>query len=68
MTMAKIMYLMQRGFSLTQAVDYTIVTDHSIPADAWADARSVTNRAIEKNVGAVAEEVDDEVEQAVISE
>jgi hypothetical protein len=58
MTFAKVLYLMQSGASLTQAVDYVAVEDVGLPAAAWADARDVTQRAVDKNVQETIESVD----------
>lgn len=55
MTMIKVMYLMNCGCSLTQAVDYSVVVDHGIPPEDWANARGVTPRAVTKSVDDAAE-------------
>lgn len=57
--MLKIMYLMQRGLSLTQAVDYHVVEDEGIPAEDWATVRGVTARAVSKNVEDSRDALDD---------
>ena len=50
MSFARVLYLMNRGLSLTQAADLVAVENHQIPPEAWASARDVTTRAVEKNV------------------
>lgn len=74
MTMLKVMYLMQRGLSLTQAVDYAVVVDEGIPPEDWATVRDVTTRAVTKSVDegrAILDEPtddEDDAEQAELRE
>lgn len=50
MSLLKIRHLMDRGLSVTQAVDRVVVVDENIPADEWAEIRGVSERAVQKNV------------------
>jgi len=67
MTLLRVMYLMQQGASLTQAVDHAVVEGEEIPPEQWADVRDVTERAITKSIEEAEEAaglVDEDAEQA----
>jgi hypothetical protein len=50
MTIAKVMWYMNQGLSLTQAVDTAVVIDHGIPAEDWSEVRSVSTGAVQNSV------------------
>ena len=60
MSLLKVMYLMQRGLSVTRAVDYAVVEEEGIPAEDWATVRDVTPKAVRNSLREVEEVVGDE--------
>lgn len=59
MSDARLLYLISaRNLSPTQAVDVMMVHDSGIPADEWANARNVTERAVTKNLADAAADED----------
>jgi len=50
MTVLKVMYYLQSGLSLTQAVDTAAVADHGMPAEDWATVRDVTPKAVKNSL------------------
>lgn len=60
MSLLKVMYLMQRGLSVTRAVDYCVVEEEGIPAEDWATVRDVTPKAVRNSLRQVEDVIGDE--------